>query len=114
MNVVRNKYKERLSTIEQEYRNENKHLQEQYQSTAKQMIEEHDTELKRLEQRLQMENESSLQTSSDLVRKQAKSVTELMAKWEESAFKIEKLQRSVIAKQEEMAREQMLNNSDDI
>lgn len=114
MNSIRDKYNERLLTIEQEYQNENKHLQEQYTATTKQMIEEHENELKRLEQRLRSENESSLQTSSDLVRQQAKSVTELMAKWEESAFKIEKLQRSVIAKQEEMAREQMLNNSDDV
>ncbi|XP_046913184.2 uncharacterized protein LOC124494078 [Dermatophagoides farinae] len=114
MNMIRDKYNERLVKIEEEYRKDNEHIQEQYDTTTKRMIEEHEMELKRLEQRLSTETESSLQTSSDLVHNQTKSVTELMAKWEESAYKIEKLQRSVIAKQEEISRLQTMNNSDDV
>lgn len=111
---MRSKYKERLNEMEEEYEKETKRLQESYSAATKQMMEEHEIEVKRLEKRLRNDDEFAIQSSTDLVKHQTKCVTELMAKWEESAFNIEKMQRSVIAKQEELVREQMINNDEQV
>lgn len=114
METMRNRYQERLSSIEGEWRTDVKRIQDLYTTANQQMCEEHQNEIRRLEERLSCDDENRLQYSSDILRKQNKSVGELLAKWEQSAYKIEQLQSSVVARQEDLIRQQAISDNDNL
>ncbi|KAF7492816.1 hypothetical protein SSS_02977 [Sarcoptes scabiei] len=114
---IHSKYRERLETIEKDYNVECDRLKQSHSDTTKKMIEEHELELKRLEQRLRTETEIIKQNDDDSIRGQTKQLSELLAKWENSVKRIEQLQRSVLAKQEELIQKdlgRMISSDDDL
>lgn len=107
---MREKYQQRLATVEAEWKNDVKRIQDMYAVANRQISNEHQNEIRRLEDRIRVDSEQSAELSTGIIDRQNRNVTELLAKWEESAHKIEQLQRSVVARQEELFRQH--NNSE--
>lgn len=109
---MRLKFQERLAGVESEWQTDVQRIREGTSTTTRQLVEQHQEEVHRLEERLRADNESAMQTSTDLVKHHSKSVGELLAKWENSAYTIEQLQKSVVARQEDLMRQQSLDGQD--
>ena len=85
-------------------------LREQNRVKIEQLQNDHNRELERLKSRFDTQTEYSLNSSTELLTKQSTNITELLSKWEESAFKIEQLQRSVLSHQESLTKPDMFES----
>lgn len=109
---MRLKFQERLAGVESEWQSDVQRIREGTSTRTRQLVEQHEKEVHRLEERLRADNEAAMLTSTDLVKHHSQSVGELLAKWENSAYTIEQLQKSVVARQEDLMRQQSLEGQD--
>lgn len=105
MGAMKDKYQQRLAHLESEWRADLARTRESHSAVLAELNEQHQQDIARLEQRAQFETDEALQNSNELVKRQSRTIGEMLVKWEESARKIESLQKTVIARQEELARE---------
>lgn len=103
MESMQTKHQTRLQALEQEWQQSLDRARRTHQTETDRLVEQHQDEVQRLQARLQADNDDSLHASTELVQRQRKSISEMLAKWEQSAHRIELLQKSVITRQEELA-----------